>query len=164
MKLEKKVDSELDIDLKIPLTCHINCVGGITGTVPVAKINYNVNAPEKMPHKLHGWYNGSSPVFKSKQDANCSLPMCCENCVCGMLEGGMSKCNAYATVWRYEHENFRGRPEYNTIQPAETCRDQREDRLLATIRRHVTLGSGFVLDCPWLRGQEKLWGVGNSQN
>ena len=26
----------LNIDLKIPLTCHINCMGSITGNAPVA--------------------------------------------------------------------------------------------------------------------------------
>ena len=32
----------LDIDWKIPLTCHINCVGGIKECAPVSKSKQNV--------------------------------------------------------------------------------------------------------------------------
>ena len=44
----------LDIDLKIHLTCHINCVDDITGNAPVALIEQDVEASVEMPCKLQG--------------------------------------------------------------------------------------------------------------
>ena len=52
----------LDIDLKMPLTCCVNCVGAIT-EAPVAQSKQNLDASAEMSHKLRGWHNRKCTGF-----------------------------------------------------------------------------------------------------
>ena len=70
----------LDIDLKIPLTCHINCVGDMLERSWMLQQKKNKT--------------GNRPVSSSKQDAGIPRWKCLINCVGGMLERGVSMCIA----------------------------------------------------------------------
>ena len=63
--LEEKRVVMLNIDLKIPLTCHVNCVGGIIGNAPFVFCKQDSDAPEVMC-KLCGWHTRRVWCWKQK--------------------------------------------------------------------------------------------------
>ena len=97
----------LNIGLKVPLTCCVNCMNGITGNVPVAKLD--ADAPAEMLSKLHGvaCLKGRTLEAETQQEVrlfpkvnSMHVPQwrrgeCCINCV-GAVLGGMSTGNMLA--------------------------------------------------------------------
>ena len=69
-KLKNQV-YQLNFDWKIPMTCRIRCVDGLTG---------------------------SAPVSESKQEQDVPQRRCYVHCVGGMLEKGVPTCNLFVRV------------------------------------------------------------------